>query len=125
MGSRVAVFSERKVNEDIVVDGFRIEAGTQLLIPLSIILHDEENFQNPEMFDPERTNRKGSAFGPFGYGVRKCPGYRFSNLEVCVTVVVLLRKYRLEIDSTKATINVVFGFIAKPDRNIEVTLSEV
>jgi len=123
--SRVAVFSERQVNEDIVVDGFRIEAGTQLLIPLSIILHDEENFPNPEMFDPERTNRKGSAFGPFGYGVRKCPGYRFSNLEVCVTAVEILSKYRLEVDRTLERVKVVFGFIAKPDRDIMVTLRDI
>lgn len=123
--SRVGVFSERQVTEDIMVDGFRIKAGTQLLIPLSVILYDEENFPNPEMFDPERTNRKGSVFGPFGYGVRKCPGYRFSNLEVCVTAVVLLSKYRLEVDTTQDKVGVVFGFVAKPDRDIEVTVSGV
>merc|ERR1711962_99102 len=47
--SRLGIFSERKVTEDVLVGEYKIQAGTQLLLPLSYILHDEENFPNPEI----------------------------------------------------------------------------
>jgi len=51
-----------------------------VVIPISAILSDAENFQNPNIFDPERfigknlSNIRPNAYIPFSQGPKMCPG---------------------------------------------------
>lgn len=125
--ARVAIFSERLLTSELTLDEFKIPAGTQVLNALSVTLWDEKHFPNPETFDPDRPAAKdqGLAHCPFGFGVRKCPGYRLANLEATVGAVEMLKKWRLEADTEEERVQPVFGFIAKPEREIWVTATRI
>ena len=76
---KLAPFTERKAERDVEVDGFIIKKGSQVVNALCLTLDDKKAFPNPDKFDPENFSGikgKGLAFSPFGFGVRKCPGYR-------------------------------------------------
>ena len=64
------------------------------------------------------------AFEPFGFaGKRKCPGYRFSYVEVTVFLSILMRrfKFRLAEDIDPGH---VYGLVTKPDKDIYITVSK-
>jgi len=70
----------------------------------------EENFENAKQFKPERwlneagemdaTRGKGSSIVvPFGSGKRICPGKRYSELELQILVIKLVRAFKITYDS--------------------------
>ena len=77
---KIGLFSERQAERDMKIGGFDIMKGTQILNALALTLDDPETFANPDEFDPEanfpENKTPGMAYTPFGFGVRKCPGYR-------------------------------------------------
>lgn len=85
-------------------EDFVIEKGTQLFISILGVHNDEEYWENPKEFDPERFSeeRKKSmnqyAHLPFGQGPRICIGERFGLMQVKVGLTSLLRKFRVKLD---------------------------
>lgn len=73
--TRQCVADYKVPNTDITLD-----KGTDVIIPLTNIHYDEDNFENSENFDPERfnpeniKNRHQYAHIPFGEGPRVCIG---------------------------------------------------
>ncbi|XP_019174304.1 PREDICTED: cytochrome P450 81F3-like [Ipomoea nil] len=67
-------------SEECTVAGYRIPAGTMLMINLYSIQRDPKNWDEPEKFRPERFQgsegvmRDGYKMMPFGSGRRSCPG---------------------------------------------------
>nr|ADD84651.1 CYP81B36 [Scoparia dulcis] len=66
-------------SEQCIVGGYRVPAGTMLLVNLWAIQRDPKYWDEPEKFKPERFeglegNRDGFKFSPFGSGRRGCPG---------------------------------------------------
>lgn len=93
---------QRDCNEGCTVKGVDIPNGMPIMIPVYAIHHDPEIWPDPEKFDPERfteaekAKRHPYTFIPFGYGPRNCVGMRFALMEVKLTLVKLLKKYKLE-----------------------------
>ncbi|KAL9984597.1 hypothetical protein ACROYT_G006909 [Oculina patagonica] len=105
---------QRDCNETCTIKGVTIPKGMPIMVPCYAIHHDPEIWPEPEKFDPERfteaekAKRHPYAFLPFGYGPRNCVGMRFALLEIKLTLVRLLKKYKLE--RTEKTAPAPLGF---------------
>ncbi|XP_043646329.1 probable cytochrome P450 12c1, mitochondrial [Drosophila teissieri] len=101
----------RSAGTDVVLDGYRIPKGTNLLMTNSFLLKDDGLYPRAKEFIPERWLRqKGedssdvlinpnlSAFIylPFGFGPRMCVGKRIVDLELELTVANLVRNFHIE-----------------------------
>ncbi|XP_036904972.1 thromboxane-A synthase [Sturnira hondurensis] len=92
----------REAAQDCEVLGQRIPAGTVVEMAVGALHHDPEHWPCPEAFDPERFTaeawrcRQPFTYLPFGAGPRSCLGVRLGLLEIKLTLLHLLRKFRFE-----------------------------
>ncbi|KAI9058207.1 cytochrome P450 [Trametes sanguinea] len=90
--------------EDDEVDGYFIPAGTILVPNTWAMLHDEEAYEEPEKFMPERFIRDGKldpsvrdpATYAFGYGRRVCAGRHFADEILFLSIASILHILRIE-----------------------------
>ena len=105
----------RECCENYDLNGIHIPAGTEIMIPIYVLHHDPDAWQNPEKFDPERFRspskdaRHAFQFLPFGAGPRNCIGMRFALMEVKIALVRILMKYK---------------FVASPETQVPLEIRE-
>ncbi|XP_005875063.1 PREDICTED: thromboxane-A synthase isoform X1 [Myotis brandtii] len=93
----------REAAQDCELLGQRIPAGTVVEMAVGALHHDPEHWPRPEAFDPERFTaeaqrcRRPFTYLPFGAGPRSCLGVRLGLLEVKLTLLHLLSKFRFEV----------------------------
>jgi cytochrome P450 family 6 len=86
-----------------------IPAGTMIMIPVHGIHNDEEYWENPEKFDPERFTPENAkrivpfTYIPFGEGPRQCIGMRFGVLQAKLGLAKLIKNFRI-LPCSKTTI---------------------
>lgn len=91
---------DRQATDDVTVGNIKIPKGMIINIPVGAIHMDPEYWPEPEKFDPERftaeakANRDPFVFMPFGAGPRNCVGMRLALLELHISIVRILQKYR-------------------------------
>ena len=88
------------VSEDIEVDGFLFLKNDIIIPNLSAILNDPKNFEEPEIFNPERFLCKETGkFVPhpalvvFGVGKRECLGKNLAKKELYLFLAGLLHEF--------------------------------
>jgi cytochrome P450 len=97
----------RTAVEDDEIDGYRISAGTTITGLIYMCHYHPEEWDNPDVFDPERfqpdktEKRHKFAYMPFGAGQRKCIGMDFALMEAQLALAMVAQRYKL----TKATEN--------------------
>ncbi|XP_018576951.1 probable cytochrome P450 6a13 [Anoplophora glabripennis] len=97
--TRVAAEDYKIPQEDVV-----IEKGTKVVVAIQGIHMDEEIYENPLKFDPERfsdENKKGRhpyAHIPFGEGPRICIGERFGIMQTKVGLTSILKDFRVTLN---------------------------
>lgn len=94
--------------KDYSIDGSHIviEEGTSIIIPVAAIHLDPKYFPDPNEFQPERFDDETVAnksftempYMPFGDGPRICIGLRLAKLQIKIGLVLLLQKFRFELD---------------------------
>lgn len=92
----------RTATRDVVVGGVTIPGGAKIYGQLNSSNHDEEHFNQPELFDPYRENVNQHI--AFGYGPRFCLGAPLVRLEATVSLELLctrLPSLRLVPDQAK------------------------
>ncbi|KAJ8913637.1 hypothetical protein NQ315_007354 [Exocentrus adspersus] len=102
----VAQLLQRMCTKDYKVPGedLIIEKGTTVFISVMGAQKDEEYWENPQEFNPDRFNEKNKnnvvqyASMPFGEGPRACIGERFGLMQVKVGLTCLLRKFKVTLD---------------------------
>ncbi|MBR8836730.1 MAG: cytochrome P450 [Stigonema ocellatum SAG 48.90 = DSM 106950] len=94
-------FLARVLQEDDVIDGYVLKAGTTVLLCQYLTHRLHEFWDRPEVFDPERfapedsTLRHSYSYFPFGGGPRYCIGKHLALLETQLIVTMMVQKYRL------------------------------
>ncbi|GFQ64655.1 probable cytochrome P450 301a1, mitochondrial [Trichonephila clavata] len=91
----------RVLANDVVLTGYKVPAGTIVVVVYEEIFLDETYFKNAEKFVPERWLNKQEkpnpfAFVPFGFGPRGCIGRRLALLEINTLVTEILRNFKVE-----------------------------
>ncbi|RZC42864.1 cytochrome P450 6k1, partial [Asbolus verrucosus] len=99
----LAPFLNRQANVDYTFDdGFTIEKGISVIVPVSGLHYDPEYFPDPQKYDPERfsdenkDNLKPYTYMPFGEGPRNCIGQRFSLLVSKVALAYVLKDFAFD-----------------------------
>jgi cytochrome P450 len=93
----------RRVAEDMTLQGYQVPAGTRLMYSIYLAHREEEHWNDPEAFIPERFDHQNEArrppltYIPFGGGPRNCIGAAFAQVEVKVVLGRLFQKYDLEL----------------------------
>ncbi|MBM7459658.1 cytochrome P450 [Rhodococcus coprophilus] len=92
----------RMAMRDVGVDGYRVPAGTNVVVGVYALHHDRALWDNPERFDPDRFDRNRLQlrsrwqYLPFGGGPRTCIGDHFAMLEATLALAGILRRVRVE-----------------------------
>lgn len=91
----------RTVVSDIEVRGYKIPAGSNIVMSQWIMHHDPRYFSEPEKFVPERWLEERSrklprfAYFPFGGGPRQCIGAAFASMEANLLLATIAQRFRL------------------------------
>lgn len=78
------------------VGNIKVEKGTKIFSPIYEYHHDQQHFENPEVFKPERfsgAEKNNGTYRPFGSGSRICVGMRYAKLQIKAGIVHLLRHF--------------------------------
>jgi cytochrome P450 family 138 len=79
---------------------WRIPQGDSIVVSISQIHENRDEFDDPDRFDPHRFvgNRPNTfAWIPFGGGTRRCVGAAFANMEMDVVLRTVLRHFMIQI----------------------------
>jgi cytochrome P450 len=88
----------RLATQDIIVDGYRVEAGTMVVVGTYAIHRDPALWDDPLVFDPDRFSPQNSKardrwqYIPFGAGPRSCIGDHFAMLEATLALATIVRR---------------------------------
>jgi cytochrome P450 len=95
-----AIFREPQV--DVRLGGYRVPAGSAVMLPQWAVHRSERYWDDPSTFDPDRwlderaDARHRFAYFPFGAGPRFCIGKQLSMLEARLILGTVCQRYRLE-----------------------------
>lgn len=106
----LGVGNARVNQKDVVLSGYRVPAGTQVLMISTSLNMDEKHYPRAKEYLPERwlrpeqtegnvNNLKPSSpfvFLPFGFGARSCIGRRIVELELELGIARLIRNFKVE-----------------------------
>jgi len=99
---RPPVWNEERVAiKDVNIDGTNIPSGTQVVVSALAIQRNEDVFEDPDTFKPERwfENKelgKGEYF-PFLFGKRQCIGKEFALMEMRIVLTKIAQKFYVEL----------------------------
>jgi cytochrome P450 len=95
-----AYSTERLADTDTTIGGYRVPAGTRVMLSSWVTHRHPDFWPDPERFDPERftgqQNRPKYAYFPFGGGPRSCIGEHFALLEGTALLRTFLARHRVE-----------------------------
>jgi cytochrome P450 len=97
-----AAGTTRMVMKDFDVDGYRVEAGTLVLVGIYAMHRDPSLWDHPLVFDPDRFSPANSKdrdrwqFLPFGGGPRSCIGDHFAMLEATLGLATIIKNAEIQ-----------------------------
>ncbi|XP_053565542.1 cytochrome P450 2K6-like [Bombina bombina] len=102
-GSIAVITSPREISHDVVLKGYFLPKGTNVLLMLASALKDKDYFEKPDEFypqhflDSEGNFVKNNAFIPFSAGRRACVGENFAKMEIFLFFTRLLQKFTFQL----------------------------
>lgn len=126
----VWVISRTAITDD-VMGGFRIPAGSEILIFPYITHRHPKWWPSPEKFIPERFSAENAparvrgAYIPFGAGPRTCVGLNFAMTEILVVLAMLLQRFRLEPAADPLSVKMEASVTLRPNPGIPLRLRRI
>lgn len=108
--------------------GYRIPAGTEILIAMSVPHILPKYYPDPDRFDidryrPERNEHKQrGAFAPFGLGTHLCLGNRFAEVQIALNIATILHEADLRLDPPNYKMKIKMGQPLKPANSFKLRL---
>jgi cytochrome P450 len=90
----------RTVAKEFELGGYRVPAGTNLVMSQWVMHRDARFFSEPEKFDPSRWGTDAArklprfAYFPFGAGPRQCIGNAFAMMEAVLLLATMARSFQ-------------------------------
>ncbi|KAJ6847125.1 cytochrome P450 CYP82D47-like [Iris pallida] len=114
-----------EATEECEIQGFRVPAGTQVIVNIWKLHRDPRVWPDPLEFRPERfmsgsnVDVRGQHFEliPFGSGRRACPGISFSLQVIQLTLARLVQGFELKVPAGDASAEAVRRYLAPDNQN--------
>ncbi|KAK9835683.1 hypothetical protein WJX74_005837 [Apatococcus lobatus] len=123
---------KRYARDRMALGPFNVAPGDMLCGATYTLHHDDELWDKPSNFTPERFTdtarfsgiRKGS-WNTFGEGMRSCIGQNFAIMEMKITLIRLLQAYTFELAPNQVPLNLAtksFPSILRPSKGIHISI---
>ena len=118
----------RTVSNSFEFGGYRVPAGTEIMLGTTVGHHLPDYFPEPEQFDIERYSRsrlehkQPGAFAPFGVGQHRCIGSGLSELQIALTLAAIVRKADLELERPERSLKIKLSPAPHPDDSVRMRL---
>ncbi|XP_069805261.1 cholesterol 24-hydroxylase-like isoform X2 [Dendropsophus ebraccatus] len=93
--------TSRALEEEMVVEGVRIPAGSHVMLNTYVMSRMEKYYPDPLVFNPDRFHpdapKHGYVYFPFSLGPRSCIGQVFAQMETKVVMAKLIQRYEFEL----------------------------
>ena len=118
----------RRVTNSFEFAGYRIPAGTDVMLAHGVPHRLPEFFPNPERFDIDRFSPARSehlqrgVYCPFGLGHHTCMGQGFAEVQAFLTLATLLHRTEIALDPPNYRLKVTYPGNARPDHRFRIRL---
>ena len=108
--------------------GYRVPAGTEIMLGTTVGHHLPEYFPEPERFDIERYSRgrgehlQPGAFAPFGVDRHRCIGSSLSELQIVLTIAAIVREADVVLERPERPLKIKLSPAAHPDGSVRMCL---
>jgi cytochrome P450 len=120
----------RDVIDEDQIGGFRIPAGSGVILSQYVTQRHPEFWPDAEKFDPERFSpgkcegRPKFAWFPFLGGPHQCIGAEFAMMEMMLVVAMVMQRYRLKLaEGSKVEVRVTLSL--RPKNGIPMRLARI
>ena len=123
----VWVLSRTAIGDD-EMGGFKIPAGSEILIFPYVTHRHPKWWAEPDKFDPERflpertVGRLRGAYLPFGLGPRTCIGLNFAMTEILVVLALIMQRFRLELAMDSAKMKLDASVTLRPKAGVPIRI---
>ncbi|KAJ6640669.1 Cytochrome P450, mitochondrial, partial [Pseudolycoriella hygida] len=119
----------RKLNNDLVLSGYNVPQGTEVVTQNFVACRLPSNFVEPERFIPERwlkqtkhqynTHINPYLVLPFGHGMRACIARRLAEQNILVLLIRLVRQFHIGW-AGRSVMDIKTDLINKPDQPVKL-----
>ncbi|QBD74797.1 cytochrome P450 [Ktedonosporobacter rubrisoli] len=119
-----------RVAHPFTIAGYGLEPGTEVRVAMTVPHFLEELYPHPLQFDidrfhePRNEHRKPGAFAPFGLGNHTCLGSGIAEVQMMVTMAVLLSDYAFRFEPEDYQLTIERHPSPAPGNNFSVKIAE-
>jgi len=107
---------------DVEISGAPIPAGSVLMLAYGAANHDPAHFDEPERFDPERSNARNTL--SFGHGAHFCPGASLARVEGRLGFAALLERMQdIRLDPPDCAVEYVPSYVLRGLREMNLAFT--
>jgi len=114
--------------EDCEIGGYRVAAGTSVIMSQWVMHHDARFYDEPERFNPDRwLNERAQtlpkfAYFPFGGGPRSCIGSSFAMMEAVLVLATVAQRFQVRV-APGSVVEPVPAITLRPRNGVPVVLT--